>query len=170
MGRFELKVGDVFSVPIDDSRVGVGQVVAACGEGVHYLAIFDVVAVCPSEIDIELAVRARVIFLALSNDAKLYAGHWAVVGNAPVADGMPFPAWRMVYSMPDRVDVVDYTGTRRRPASEAEAELLPDETLVAPVRLEKALRAKHGIGLWKEAYSELAPDETMTTERLFSGG
>jgi hypothetical protein len=45
--------------------------------------------------------------------------------------------------------------------------LLPNRKVVAPVRLEKALRAKHGLEPWQEAYTDLAPDETTTTARVF---
>lgn len=167
MGRFKLNVGDVFSVPIDDSRVGVGQVVATFGKSAEYLAIFDTVASDPGSIDIDRALQSRVMFLALSNDAKLYAGHWTLVGTRPVAEDMPLPAWREVFTVERRVDVVDYSGQRRRPAQESEADLLPDRTFVAPARLEKALRAKHGLEPWQEHYTELAPDDTRTTARLF---
>jgi len=166
MSRFKLEVGDVFSVPIDDSRVGVGQVVAAYGKSAEYFAIFDAVAPDPASIDIDQALRARVIFLALSNDAKLYARHWIVVGNRPVAEDMPLPAWREVFSIEGRVDVVDYSGTRRRSAHESEAELLADRKFVAPMLLEDALRAKHGLEPWREYYSDMAPNEMTTTARL----
>ena len=171
MSRFNLNAGDVFSIPIDDSRVGVGQVVAAYTEvgmrDAYYLAIFDSIAPDPASIDVVQALQARVIFLALSFDAKLHAGHWSLVGNRPVAEDMPLPAWREVFTTEGRVDVVDYSGRRRRLAQDSEAELLQDITFVAPARLEKALRAKLGLEPWQERYTELAPDETRTTARLF---
>jgi len=167
VSRFKLNVGDVFSVPIDDSRVGVGQVVATYGRSAEYFAIFDAVAPDPASIDIDRAIEARVMFLALSNDAKLHAGHWTVVGNRPVAEDMPLPAWREVFTTEGRVDVVDYSGQRRRPAQESETEILPDRELFAPALLEDALRAKHGLEPWLDYYSDMAPNEMTTTARLF---
>lgn len=167
MSRLKLKTGDVFAVPIDEARVGVGQIVATYGEDAYYFAIFDVTASDLGSIDLEQAPQQRVVFLALSLDAKLAAGHWSIVGHRPVREGMPLPAFKETVGSPDRIDVVDYSGERRRPAQAAEAELLSNRKVVAPVRLEKALRAKHGLEPWTEAYSDLAPNETATTERLF---
>ena len=167
MSRLKLKTGDVFAVPIDEARVGVGQIVATYGKDAYYFAIFDVTPPDSASIDLEQAPQQRVVFLALSLDAKLAAGHWSVLGHRPVRDGMPLPAFKEAVGSPDRIDVVDYSGGRRRAAQAAEAKLLPNRKVVAPVRLEKALRAKHGLEPWNEAYSDLAPNETATTERLF---
>jgi hypothetical protein len=166
--RFELRVGDVFSVPIDDTRVGVGQVVATEeDDAAQYLAIFDAVAPNPDLIDIDQALQERLIFLALSYDGKLYNGHWAIVGNRPVAERIPLPAWREANLSKGEVDVVDYSGRHRRPASEAEADLLRDRHYYAPAILERALRAKHGLEPWQQRYSDMAPDEVATTRRMF---
>lgn len=169
MSRLKLTTGDVFAVPIDDARVGVGQLVATYGKDAYYFAIFDATAPDPGSIDLEQALQQRVVFLALSLDAKFAAGHWSIVGRRPVREGMPLPAFKEVVGGAGRVDVVDYSGNRRRPADAAEAELLPNRKVVAPVRLEKAaLRAKHGLEPWTEAYSDLAPNESATSDRLFS--
>jgi hypothetical protein len=167
VSRLKLKTGDVFAVPIDEARVGVGQIVATYGKDAYYFAIFDVVAPNTASIDLDEAPQQGVVFLALSLDAKLAAGHWSVVGHRPVREGIPLPAFKEAVGGSGRIDVVDYSGERRRPAKAAEAELLPNRNVVAPVRLEKALRARHGLEPWTEAYSDLAPNETATTERLF---
>lgn len=167
MSRLKLKIGDVFSLPIDDERVGFGQIVATYGKDAYYFAIFDSVAAAGTSIDLDKALNERIVFLALSLDAKLAVGHWSVVGNRPVRPGTPLPAFKEAVGGPERIDVVDYSGQRRRPAQGAEADLLPNRKVVAPVRLEKALRAKHGLEPWIEAYSDLAPNESTTTERLF---
>jgi hypothetical protein len=166
VSRSKLKVGDVFTVPIDESRTGVGQVVGTYGKDAYYFAIFDVAGPADS-LDVDDAVGKRVLFLALSLDAKLAAGHWSVIDHRPVRSDMPLPAFKEAVGAPGRVDVVDHAGQRRRPAQGSEAQLLPNRKVVAPVRLEKALRAKHGLEPWQEAYTDLAPDETTTTARVF---
>jgi hypothetical protein len=168
VSRLKLSVGDVFTLPIDDSRIGVGQIVGKYGaEGYYYIAIFDFIASLRGSVDIDDAVSKRVLFLALSLDAKLWAGHWELVGNRRVADQMPLPAFKEVVGTPDRVDVVDFSGERRRRASPLEAEVLSNRKVVAPVILEKALRAKFGVEPWLEIYTDLAPDEIATSARLF---
>jgi hypothetical protein len=162
-----LVIGDVFTVPIDDQRSGIGQVVGTYGKDAYFLAIFDVVATASDERLLDGVVKSRVLFLALSMDAKLAAGHWTVVGRQPVPSKMPLPAFKESVGSPGNYEVVNYDGTLRRPATSAEVDLLPNRKVVAPVRLEKALRAKHGIGPWLEAYTDLAPDDLATSRRLF---
>src|SRR3989442_10977435 len=115
MKRAKLSVGDVFSLPIDEDRVGLGQIVATYGKDAYYFAVFDAVS-APDSIDVDVVLDHRVIFLMLSLDAKLAAGHWRVVGNRPVRPDMPLPAFKEAVGGPERIDVVDYSGERRRPA------------------------------------------------------
>ena len=85
-----------------------------------------------------------------------------------MSEQMPLPAFKVAVGGPEDMYVEDFSGQKRRPAGQSEAELLPYRNVVAPVRLEKALRAKHGLEPWVEAYTDLAPTEGTTTARLFS--
>lgn len=167
MSRKPISIGDVFSVPIDEERVGFGQVVGSYKNEAHYFAVFetaypsDVVATASEVLTDKLA------FLALSFDAKLAAGHWKIIANAPVAEGLPLPAYKEAVGSPDVVHVVDYSGERRRRASADEEWMLRNRKFVAPVRLEKALRALHGVEPWQEMFDELRPSEDVTTQRFF---
>ncbi len=70
-------------------------------------------------------------------------------------------------SPPGTFHVVDYTGMRRRRATDVEVERLPFRTVVAPIRVEKALRALNGTEAWDEAYDELRPvDDELTAAAL----
>nr|WP_255355568.1 Imm26 family immunity protein [Agromyces sp. Soil535] len=163
------KLGDVFVVPLDDGKFGVGQVVGTYGKESYFFAIFDVVI--PLEHANRQAVEAvdrPVLFLALSMDAKLYAGHWRVVGQEPVPPEVPLPAYKEAVGSPPNFEVVDYSGTRRRPATAAEAHTLPNRKVVAPVRVEKALRAHLGLEPWLDAFNELRPEGRATTADLFN--
>lgn len=164
----KLRTGDVFTVPIDDATFGIGQVVATYDKGGYFLAIFDTVVQRPVQVDLEAATTEAVLFLTLSLDAKIAAGHWEVIGHAPVSPKIPLPAYKEAVGRPDRIDIVDYTGNIRRPANSDEAEKLPNRSIVAPVRLEKALKAKHGLEPWNDAYDRLIPNEETTTARMFS--
>ena len=167
MSRAKLHVGDVFRLPIDADRAGVGQVVATYLKNAYYLALFDV-CMPVAELDVDEAITRPVIFMALTFDAKFAAGHWTIVGNRPVRADMPLPAVKEMVGEPDRVDVVDHTGSRRRAATDYERDVLPYRSIVAPVRLEKALRARNNLEPWVDAYDELVPDPRFTTSRLFS--
>jgi Immunity protein 26 len=116
--RFDLTVGDVFSVPIDESHVGVGEVVATYLKDAYCFAIFDAAATDAGSIDIDQALQEMILFLALSLDGNLGAGHWTVVGRRPVSEGIPLPAVKVAVGLGGQFDVIDYSGQRRRLASE----------------------------------------------------
>lgn len=160
-------LGDVFSVPLDSERLGLGQVVARYGKDAYFFALFEPAFARDEPLDLAEAVQLPVAVLALSLDAKLAAGDWVILGNQPVADDMPLPAYKEMVGGPERVDVVDYSGERRRRTEGQEAEWLPYRKIIAPARLEKALKARHGIGPYNEAYAALEPSRVATTARLF---
>lgn len=163
------RVGDVFVVPTGDGRAGIGQVVGAYGDHGYFFAIFDLVLPVgeASERALE-ALTSSVRLMALSMDAKLYVGHWTVVGHAPVDQSIPLPVYKEVVGRPSRVDVVDYSGSRRRAASPGEAEVLPNRKIVAPVRLERALRALLGLEPWTDVFDDLLVVEgRMTSTGVF---
>ena len=72
-------MGDVFLIPIDDSRHGIGQI-AGDWKGELYVIIFD--AVYGNEaIDPKRVLAEKPLFGALSLDAKIHHGDWRVIGN-----------------------------------------------------------------------------------------
>lgn len=113
------------------------------------------------------ALTAPLQFLALSMDAKVYAGHWTLVGHADVDPAIPLPAYKEAVGTPDNVEVVDYAGDRRRPATAIEAAALPYRKVVAPVRLERAPRASLGLEPWLDAFDELRAGGRVTSADIF---
>ncbi len=167
MGR-KPNLGDVFLVPTGDGRAGVGQVVGTYGNDAYYLAIFDLVLPLDQAVTRATeALSAPVLFLALSLDAKFHAGHWSVVTQAAVDPAIPLPAYKEAVGSPELVDVVDHTGGRRRRATPSEAATLPNRKVIAPVRLERALRASLGIEPWLEAFDELKVDSLTPSTAMF---
>ncbi len=168
--RSKFEVGDVFSIPVDDERVGYGQILAPWGDsgGHFYLGVFDGALPRDEEPDLDATVAAPLALLALSMDSLLVHGHWQVVGRREVdPSAIPWPAYKEGVSPPGTFDVVDYTGERRRRATEDEIESLPFRTVVAPIRLEKALRALEGMEPWDDVYDALRPvDEDRTSAAL----
>ncbi len=161
-------VGDVFIVPTGDGRAAVGQVVGSYGRHAYYFAIFDFI------LPLEDAVRrasealtAPLLLLGLSLDAKIHSGEWTVVARAPVDAALPLPAYKESVGDPPRVDVVDYSGQRRRTATAAEAEWLPNRKVVAPVRLERALKAQLGLEPWLDAFNELRAASIVSSAEVF---
>ncbi len=167
MSTKRLQLGDVFTIPLDEARVGFGQVVAKYHDEGYYFAIFDHAYGRSALPAIHDVVSGPIAFLALSFDGKVYAGQWQVIGSAPVRKDLPLPAYKESVGTPDQIDVVDYSGQRRRRAAARELDVLPNRKFVAPVRLEKALRARHGLEPWSERYDDLRPNDAATTSRFF---
>ncbi len=166
-----LDLGDVFTIPLDDERVGYGQIVDRWGKsgGHFYFAVFDGVHPADAEPDLDAVLAEPLALLGLSMDALLLHGHWRVVGHREVdTAAVPWPAYKEGVS-PRVFDVVDYTGQRRRRATPEEAEALPFRAVVAPIVIEDALKALHGLKNWNPAYDKLRPAvDGMTSARLLS--
>jgi hypothetical protein len=163
--RPRIRVGDVFLLPLDESQCQIGQVVGTYLSA-FYLAVFDRLTE-PSAPSVDEALRSGVILLALALDAKLSLGHWPIVTNRPVPDDVKLPAYKVAIGSPDEIYVEDFTGTRRRLATPQEVNLLRHRSVTAPIRLEKAARARLGLETWRDDYQDLIPDEAQTTDALF---
>ena len=159
------KVGDVFLIPAGEGNVGLGQVAARYGKDAYFLAVFDgIVAEENAASRIRDTLAGEVLFFGLSPDAKFYVGHWQIVSNLPVRADLPLPAYKEAVLSPDRFDVVDYSGLRRRPATTDEVSKLRFRTIVAPIRFERALRASIGLDPWLPAYQELKPHKILSRD------
>jgi hypothetical protein len=164
--KANLSAGDVFAVPLDDGRFVVAQVVATYGEDAYYFAVFEPVFARGDQPDLSEVTSTGVAFLALSFDAKIAAGHWPMLGNRGVRRGVPLPAFKEMVGGPGRIDVVDFSGTRRRSASPEESRRLPNRSFVSPALLEGAVRASHGLEAWHDEYDRLRPSPD-TSAKLF---
>lgn len=162
-----MRLGDVFTVPLGDGRVVVGQAVACERPGRFHLALFE--GTFPSAVvgAIDDALCEPIAFLVLSTDAGVRAGRWPVVANRLVDPDVPLPAYKAVVGRGARVDVVDHDGRRRRPARGAEAGWLPTREVVSPAALERVIRARHGLEPWDDAYRRHEPNQVATSARLF---
>ncbi|WP_375429866.1 Imm26 family immunity protein [uncultured Friedmanniella sp.] len=164
-----IKVGDVFILPTNDGRNVVGQVVAL-GEQpqLYYLAVFDEVISHDTPVERFLeATSSPVLFFGLSMNAKFKAGHWTMIGNKPVASNIKLPAYKETVGFPPKWEVVDYTGAKRRRATELEAELLPYRKIVSPMYFEVALRAHLGLEPWNDVFNTILPQGGVSSSDLF---
>ena len=165
----EPEVGDVFTIPIDENRVGFGQVILDFEyEHHYYFRVFGEAYPrdeCPSAAD---AVNGKLEFLALSMDALLYHERWKVVGRAPVpSESLPWPAYKEE-NAPGVFVLVDHTAQRRKSVEPVHAERFPYLTVHAPIILQNALRAVHGVHEHLLAYDELRPPPPeLTSSHVF---
>ena len=168
MSRRQLRVGDVFTLPINEEALGVGQVVGLHGNDAYFFAVFaDPAPPDLSADDLVSRATGPVLFLALSFDALVHVGEWKVVGSAAVDHDIPLPAYKEEVGTRGDFHVVDHSGQRRRPATADEVQQLSYRKLVAPIRVGRALRASHGLEPWLDAFDSLRVDEKSAEKRFF---
>lgn len=157
-------VGDVFLIPIGGDRYGIGQI-AGDWKGELYLVIYDKAVSAdakPDELD-----GVLLQFAALSLNAKLHHGDWPIIGNRQDnLEAVPQPWFKVGYNEQTYVESRDRSVFRHATAAE-EAELRL-RNVVAPIRLEKALKARHGFGDWHPRYDELTAEYAFNSAKLVS--
>jgi hypothetical protein len=152
-----ISVGDVFSIPLDGTQLGHGQVVDTYGSsGGHFFFVAFRRAYSGDDQPTIAAITAdRLALLALSLDSLLQVGHWQIVGHDDVAtERVPWPTYKLA-TAPDTFIVEDHTGSHHRPAAAEEVAALRFRAVVAPIRVENALKALHGLGDWLPEYTDL---------------
>ena len=161
----KLKVGDVFLVPLDGERCGIGQL-AGDWKGELYVVIYDkLVSRDASPADVN---GAGLQFAALTLDAKFYCGDWPVIGNRE--DNLavlPQPWFKIGVGSEMHIEARDRSVTR--PATSTEEAGLRHRTVVAPVRIENALKALHGLGEWNPRFDDLRADYALQSAKLVGG-
>jgi hypothetical protein len=158
-------VGDVFLVPLDGDRYGIGQI-AGDWKGELYVVIYDkVVSHEASSADVEMG---ELLFAALTLDAKLHHGDWPVIGNRrDNIAALPQPWFKVTMDGAPHTEARDRSVLRRStPNEEATLKL---RTVVAPVRIENALKALHGLGEWNPRFDELRADYALESSKIAEG-
>lgn len=149
------KLGDVFLVPSGNDLFGVGQIVGNF-HGELYIIIYDT-AVNSRDYDIQKSLNSEPLIASLSLDAKIYHGDWPVVGN--FRENIPSiyqPCFKIEQDGHMYVESRDRSISRI--ASETEQEILRFRTVVAPIRIENALKALRGFGEWLPIFEKLKPE------------
>jgi hypothetical protein len=151
-----IRSGDVFQIPIDAERVGYGQIVDNTPPNPPYMAVFGSAYPKDAKPQINQIVQDEIRFLAPSLDAKIYNGDWKVIGNrTPDLSRIPFPPSKVAVGEPNNFYLISYDKKRRRRASPLEVATVPFRSTVAPIRLERALQAAHGVRQWDPDYDRL---------------
>jgi hypothetical protein len=159
MPGVKASVGDVFQIPISHERVGYGQVLASIKPNPLYIGVFEPLFPGRSVPALDEILESPILLLANSLDAKIWHGHWPIVGRArPVLDGIPFPAFITSIGRRNDYYLISYDGTKRRPAQASEVARFDKRTTVAPMRLENALKAHHGLMPWEPHFDLLKID------------
>ena len=156
------KLGDVFLIPLDEARRGIGQV-AGDWRGELYVVVFD--RVVSADADASEADGASLLFAALTLDAKFFHGDWPIIGaRIENLANIPQPVFKVDQGGQVYVESRDRTFSRK--ATQGEADELRFRTVVAPVRIETALKAANGLGPWQDRFDDLRADYALSSSRL----
>lgn len=164
-GGVEAKAGDVFLIPVSGSSYGMGQVVARYGEEL-YLVVYEVLTSREAATP-ELVLDEEPVLASLSLDAKLWHGHWPIIGNTTKnLTKISEPAFKI--NVGGAVLIESQDRSKNKEADPEQVDKLRYRTTVAPVRLENAIRALHtGVG-WNAAYDRLSYRYALETSRLLA--
>ncbi|MCC3271701.1 immunity 26/phosphotriesterase HocA family protein [Arthrobacter zhangbolii] len=159
--------GDIFTIPLGDGRVSVGQVISSF-HSAYYIVVRDF-AVRVDELPLRLpeALGAEPVLAGLTFDALIGHGHWKVVDNGPVDGKKYLPAYKTGTAEMGNCMIEDFKGEVWRPATAVEAEIIPFRENTAPIRFEKAMKAHMGLEPWDDSYERIRVGDVVTSADIF---
>jgi hypothetical protein len=135
--------------------VGYGQVVATKPQP-PYLAVFGSAYPIDARPDLKTVVDDSIRLLAIAGDELLANGRWPIVGNlAPNLQRVPFPCFKTSIGSADEYFIINFDGSKRRPALAQEVNLLPNRSTFSGIELQLAFQALHGVGTWEADWHRL---------------
>jgi Immunity protein 26 len=155
MAKPRIKVGDVFSIPIDENRVGYGQVIFKNHSSFPiYIAVFRTVYECSSQVAPSAITNDEIALVGGTMDALICHGRWNILGNvSPDLARIPRPNFKVIF---DNIDYLeDFDGNRLREATSIDVRYYDDRWTRAPIAFQSALKALHGIGTWDFSFDKL---------------
>lgn len=151
--RLRLAAGDVFVIPLADAKVGVGQILNIRQRAELLVAVF---AGSHERAQAEfVAANQPVDLLGLTFDALFHHDRWHIAGRIPPRADIALPTYKVAIDSVDRWVEEDVNGGRRADITESEADLLPFRSAVAPIRIDKTVKALAGEGQWVPEFEHL---------------
>jgi hypothetical protein len=155
----------VFQIPIDEERVGYGQVLAKFSS-IYFMAVFNSAYPHTAVPDVASIVRDRIRFAAETVDVKIWAGDWPVVGRVkPQPGSFCLPVYKEHHYPEDEWHVHSFDERHRR-ATDEEISRLPLRISRGPQMLQDALRAAHGAAPWKDEYGQIEYERIVETSDI----
>ena len=151
----QTKAGDIFAVPLDEGRVGYGQVLLHKVASYNlYVAVFRPLWPADSPPPVAEIVSSEIALLGGTMDALIWHGNWPIVGNvAPDLERFPWP--HFICGPSERCHVEDFHGRVVRSATPEDQSFYRLRFARAPIAYENCLRAIHGIGPWPPDHDKL---------------
>ena len=154
-----MKIGDVFSIPIDSSRIGYGRVIDKFIKTLIYCVFYsDVVSA-------EKGISSEILLAGITAPAKINNGDWETIGNDLTGlDEIKRPNFKVMIN--GSMYVVDFSDKHRRKIAEEEADILSFRSIVAPIRYQNALLAHFGVGEWERPYDKLLYQNVIRSHEI----
>lgn len=162
MSKKKLAPGDIFIIANENLPHAI-QIVDIF-KGALYVCSYEIPADRQDNVSL---VGARPIFGTLTLDALIYHGYWQKYGHSvDNLSEIKLPLYKVEFD--GRTYIESFRGELLRPARPAEAEQLRYRTVVAPVRLDKAIKAFLGMQPWDLAYEDLKYEYSEQSSSLAS--
>lgn len=163
--KIKVKLGDIFSIPLDGGKVGLGQVAGTYKGGELFIVVFEGCWDSDDVPPVGEVVNLPIVLASLSLDALLWHGHWQILGNYVANfELIRYPVFKIDTLL--SAEIEDVEGQKIRKATKKEIQLLPYRTTVAPIRIEKAFKAINGLEEWQESYNELKYESLIDISQL----
>jgi hypothetical protein len=165
--RFKLKVGDFFTIPLEDNEFGLGQIVNFPKTSDAFIIIlFNKKIKDLDEFDDLKIADLEIIFLGYTFDAKLYYKDWAIIGNyKDNIESVSLPFFKL--GTIDDARLVNYKSETLKPITESQFNKLMYKAEIAPIRYENALKAFFGIKEWiAEDYDKILYEKTLESIKI----
>jgi hypothetical protein len=159
----QVAIGDVFLIPLTEQSWAYGQLVSAWN-GELYVAIFGDKTE-RDEANSKAILGIKPVFLVLTLDAKLWHGHWPIIGNVQTnLSSFPQPAFKVRQKGIVYIESRDRARTRQ--ATAHESQILRFRTVTSPAAIEQVVRAYFGIGDWNPHFENYLADYAYKSGEL----
>ncbi|GAA4462075.1 hypothetical protein GCM10023093_07940 [Nemorincola caseinilytica] len=152
----KLKEGDLFTLRVSDSNYAIGQIRCILNKESLTVVIFKGLQGITSPIDPKEIIKNDVLFFANTFDAKFYHKHWIVFANIQTnLEGIRLPVYKLGTD-----DMPQYEDFFQNPLPSTaiksfEKDKISYRNYVAPVRVEKAVKAYYNLEEWNTDYDKL---------------
>lgn len=158
-------LGDVVKMPISESLVGYGHLLAKSVHGqLFFVGAFETAYPADVHPDPRQVVQDRILFAVGSICDMVISQQWPVIGSVPPAKGIAMPRYRVFHGEKGWY-VEDFNGKGRR-ATEAEVRRLPMSISAGLQSLSQALQAYHGVREWTDFYHEIEYDRIVALQDI----
>lgn len=166
--RIKLNIGDIFSIPINENEVGIGQIISEHDSlsGGFIIAIYPFRTNKNDLIDSTEVVNSQPLFLGYTFDSLIKVlPKWKIIEN--YKDNLikiKFPYHKILSN--GKMVLENHKEEKVALITETIFNKLSNKTELAPIRYENALKAYFGLQEWKDDYDELLYQNSLKSNEI----